>query len=354
MVGSPGGGASGDSPGARQTRRRRVSAPIWFATIALFIVSPVIASHSLDRSALLSMAPFASVLILASLGQMLVMQQGGLDLSVPGTISLAAVLVTQFPHGENGLLPVALVLALGSGLVAGTVNGLAVTWFKVTPLVATLGMNELLYGFTYQYTGGQLSATTTTGLSAFSSDTIMGIPHLALVAVLVVIVLGVLLRHSVVGRRLSLVGSNPEAGRASGLRIARYQVLTYASAGLLYSGAGILLAGYVRNPSLVTGDAYLLPTIVAVVLGGTALGGGRASAVGTAVGALFLQQLEQLLLTMGAAQSVQDLVQAGIVAAGLGLPRLPVLARLRRRRRADYPRSADQLPVSSPLMTNRQ
>lgn len=330
-------------------RRRSVSAPIWLATIALFLLSPVVASHSLDPSALLSMAPFASVLILASLGQMLVMQLGGLDLSVPGMVSLAAVLVTQVPHGDNGRLPIALVLALGAGLAAGTANGFIVTWFKVTPLVATLGMNELLYGFIYWYTGGQLSATTTTGLSAFSSNTVLGIPHLALVAVAVVIVLGLLLRHSVIGRRLSLIGSNSEAARASGLRVARYEVLTYASAGLLYSGAGILLAGYVRNPSSVTGDAYLLPTIVAVVLGGTALGGGRGSAVGTAVGALFLQQLEQLLLTMGAAQSVQDLVQAGIVAAGLGLPRLPIPAKFRRRGHPDRAYPADKISVSARL-----
>ncbi len=291
---------------------------IWLATAALFLLSPVIAHGSTNSSALLSMIPFAAVLALASVGQMFVIRQGGLDLSVPGMMSLAAVLVTQVPNGRDGRLWEALLLALAVGLVVGVGNGVIITVLGVTPLVATLGTNALLYGFIYEYTGGHLAASAAPALTNFVSGRMIGIPVTALIDVILLVAVSLFLRKTLIGRRFELVGASPTAARALGLSVTRYQIGSYMAAAFAYTAAGVILAGYVTTPSLTTGDAYLLPTIVAVILGGTALGRGSGSVVATAIGALFLQQLDQLVLTLGSTVAAQNLIQAVILAAGMG------------------------------------
>src|SRR5579872_3149097 len=124
------------------------------ATVILYLVSSVAAPGSLSASAMLTVACFASILAVAAIGQTLVVQQGGLDLSVPGVISLAAVLVTKFPAGDNGALGIWIIAALACGAVSGLICGVVITRFFVTPLVATLAVNALLYGTVLYLTKG--------------------------------------------------------------------------------------------------------------------------------------------------------------------------------------------------------
>jgi ribose transport system permease protein len=124
------------------------------------------------------------------------------------------------------------------------------------------------------------------------------------------------------GRRVVAVGSNERTARAAGVRTARVKVSGYVAAALCYSAAGVLLAGYVSTPNTNAGNSYLLPAIAAVVVGGTALTGGRGNILGTAVGALFLSQLTQLVLSMGAPSSTQYLVQAAVIAIAVGAQQL--------------------------------
>ena len=138
---------------ALELRFGRFSA-IWIATAALFAVSPIVAPGSLSHAAIFSMLPFAAILAVVAVGQTLVVQQRGLDLSVPGAISLAALLITKFPNQEDALVPGAIVLTLGVGTIIGLFNGLAVSLFGVAPFVATLGVNALLLGCVQWYSGG--------------------------------------------------------------------------------------------------------------------------------------------------------------------------------------------------------
>ncbi|MCW2954674.1 MAG: transporter permease [Conexibacter sp.] len=296
---------------------------IWVATIVLFVISPLIAGGSVSHSAILSMLPFAAILAIAGVGQTLVVQQGGLDLSVPGSIALAAALTTKLPGGDSGKLGTTLLIVALAAIATGLLVGLAVTRLGITPLVATLGVNALLLGTVVQVTGGSIASTAPSSLTSFAQGKTIGIPHTALFALVLVLVVAVLVRKSIWGRRFEAVGANPRASRAAGIDVARYQLGAYIAASLCYAAAGVLLAGFISAPSLFSGDSYLLPTIAAVVLGGTSLAGGRGSVIATAVGALFLQQLEQVVLAMGAANSVELLIQGVIVAAGMGLRNVP-------------------------------
>ena len=137
-------GRSAAGEGLRARLRPPRYTAVWLATGLMFAVSPLFASNSLDSSALLSMLPLAAMLAIAAIGQTLVIQQRGLDLSVPGMILLTSIIVTQHGGGRNSGLPVAILLVVLACVASGVVSGIAITQFGITPLVATLGVNALL------------------------------------------------------------------------------------------------------------------------------------------------------------------------------------------------------------------
>jgi ribose transport system permease protein len=133
------------------------------------------------------------------------------------------------------------------------------------------------------------------------------------------------------------VGASVQAARAAGVRVELARLSTYMAAAVCYAVAGIVLAGYLSTPNIGMGESYLLPTVAAVVVGGTALTGGRGNIVGTAVAAVFLTQLTQLVLSMGAPTSTQLVIQSAVIAIAAALQvrdRESMLAFLRSRRPA--------------------
>jgi ribose transport system permease protein len=258
------------------------------------------------------MLPFAAVLAVVAAGQTLIVQQRGLDLSVPGMLALGAVLCTNLPQGRGwALAPAVLVAVVGPGLV-GTVSGVLVTRFGVMPLVVTLGMNVILLGTVFSIANGTPSGATQT-LNQFALDRTLGVPNTVIIAVVIIIVAGLVTQRSIAGRRLTAVGVSERAALALGFRIRLYQTLAYTVAGLCYGAAGVMLAAYTKTPPLFLGDSYLLPSVAAVVLGGTALSGGIASVVASGVAALFLTQLGQLLRALGWPDSQQLIAQSAVL-----------------------------------------
>src|SRR6266516_808001 len=155
----------------QQLRIPRYSA-IWVATGLLFAVSPLLASGSVGGSALLSTLPFAAILATAAIGQTLVVQQRGLDLSVAGMITLTTIIVTRFPNGSDSRLWGALGIVVLACVASGLVSGIAITWLGVTPLVATLGVNALLTGVVLQITNGASTSSAARPCSGGASSSL--------------------------------------------------------------------------------------------------------------------------------------------------------------------------------------
>jgi len=326
---------TGIAMGRSAIARWRHSAGIWLATGLLFAVSATAQPVSLGSSALAALWPFAAVLILAAAGQTLVVQQRGIDLSVPGFISATVVIVTRIPNGNSGKLGAAILLAYAVCVAAGLVNGLLVTWVGITPIVQTLGMNAVLYGIDLGISQGTPTQTTS-ALQSFANAEVAGIPLPMVIAAALTVIIEFLVKRTTCGRRFEASGSNAAAGRAAGLRGSRHQLSAYLAAAVLYCTAGVLLAGIVSQPDPFQGDNYLLPSVAAVALGGTSLLGGVGSVMASAVGALFLSQLHQFVLATGASAAVQNLVQAGALALAVTVYSL----RLRPRRLAARLRNA--------------
>jgi len=288
------------------------------ATVALFASSMLFASSSVTRGTLLTMLPFASALAIASLGQTLVVMQGGIDLSVAGGLSLYVVILTKYPAGDNSRLWPAIGIAFLAAIGAGLLNGWLVGRMRLNPIVATLGTNALLFGVVLWYTAG-IPTTTTARLARVGGGLWLGIPAPVYFAVATAAVVTAVVKLTPVGRRFEGVGANEVAARTAGLGVRRHRASAYVWAQILYCLAAVLHAGIVNQPTAYEGNNYLLPTVAAVVLGGTSLLGGRGNLVATAVAALFLSQLDQFVLALGVSYATRTLVQAAALAVGVAL-----------------------------------
>jgi ribose transport system permease protein len=291
---------------------------VLISTVVLFILSAVIAPTSVSPGPLGSMIPFAAILAIVGLGQMLVIQQAGIDLSVPGSVSLAAVIVSALPEIEDDRLLSAVILSLVVAIAIGAFNGFLVGFLKLNPIIATLGTNSLLFGFVMLITQGIPRMTTALLLSVVSGST-FGIPNSVFFATAVLLIVIFVLRKTVPGRRFESIGASAPVAMVSGLRIKTHQAMAYVWAQVLYAIAGIMIAGVISEPNGSMGSAYLLPSVAVVVLGGTSLLGGRGLPTATVIAAVFLSQLDQFVLALGVNFAIRTLVQAAALAIGVAI-----------------------------------
>lgn len=305
-------------PGMGNLSLARGFVTVVLSTILLIVLCALFAPSSISAGGLAGSLPFAAVIAIVGLGQMLVVQQGGFDLSLAGGVSLAVVVATHMPSGNNAALLPAVLIAYGMTLTAGLANGILVGLLRLNAIVATIGMNALLYGAVFAVSGG-VPRTTTPLLAKIAGGKTLGVPHSIYFALAILLVVAFVLKKTVVGRRFEAIGANPMAAHAAGLRVRLYQTMAYAFAQLHYCTAGILIAGITREPTAFQGDSLLLPSVAVVVLAGTSLLGGRGYPISTVIAAFFLNQLSQFALSVGVPFSAQTIIQALALVFGIGV-----------------------------------
>ncbi|MGF6754062.1 ribose transport system permease protein [Paraburkholderia sp. GAS42] len=298
---------------------------IWIGLILLFSVSSVVAPGTVTRGSILAMLPFAGILAIVATGQTLVIQQRGLDMSAIGMVSLAGVVMARTGFGLESV-GLAVVFTVCVGAIVGIVNGTLVSRFAITPLVATLAVNALLVGGVRSLTGN-VPVNVPVIMQTISHAQFIGLPANVLFAFAFVVTAWFITRKTAIGRRFVAVGVNPRAAEAAGVRVLQYRIGAYVASAVCFSAAGMLLAGFIGSASQTSGNDYLLPAIAAVVVGGTPFTGGKGSVVASAVAALFMAQLGQLVLALGSGPAVQLLVQAGAILLATTVRHLPAAAR---------------------------
>ncbi|TCR94754.1 ABC transporter permease [Rhizobium sp. BK418] len=291
---------------------------VLFSTLLLLLTCVLFAPSSLSSGALSGSLPFAAIIAVVGLGQLLVVQQGGFDLSLPGAVSLAVVMATHYPQQDDALLYQAVLISLFIALVVGLLNGILVSLFRLNAIIATIGTNALLYGVVFAVSGGVPSITTNL-LATIAGGQTLGVPNSVAFALAATGVVSFTLKKTVAGRRFEAIGANPLACQAAGLRVRTHQMMAYVWAQVLYCLAGTLIAGITREPTAFQGDSLLLPSVAVVVLGGTSLLGGRGFPISTVIAAFFLNQLSQFALTVGVPFSAQTIIQALSLGFGIGI-----------------------------------
>jgi ribose transport system permease protein len=292
--------------------------PVYIAIALLIVVASIWAPATLSGVALRAIAPYGAVLGVVALGQMLVVMTGGIDLSVPGTMSLAAVIMVGVGDGSDANIGIAIATALTAAAIVGLVNGLLIGGLKLNALIVTLAVGLIVVGVVNRYGSTfPVQSPVPSGLSEWTSNRILGVSPVFWLGTALTIVLIVGLRFTTVGRRFQAVGANPIASHVVGVRVNLDQILVYVAAAACYAIGGIALAGLLRNPGVAVGTQYLLGPIAAVVIGGASLTGGLASPLSTFVAAIFLTGLTQMLRTMGLPTALQSVVFGLVIIGGM-------------------------------------
>ncbi len=292
--------------------------PVYIALLFLVVVASIWAPAALSGVALRANAPIGALLAIAALGQMLVIMTGGIDLSIPGTMSLAAVILVGVGHQSDENIAAAIAIALAAAAVVGLVNGILIGALRLNALIVTLAVGQIVAGVVSRYGSTfPVQSSVPTGFSDWTSTRILGISPIFWIGVVLTVVLVVGLRYTAVGRRFQAVGANPVAAQVVGVRVTMNQVFAYVVAAILYAIAGMALAGMIRSPGVAVGTLYLLGPIAAVVIGGASLTGGLASPLSTFAAAFFLTGLNQMMLTMGLPTALQFVVFGLVIIGGM-------------------------------------
>ncbi len=253
----------------------------------------------------------AALLGIVAAGQNLVILGGreGIDLSVGGVVSLSAVLAGNVMDGSNAAIVPALLVALAAGGLFGAFNGIGVTVLRIPPLVMTLGMLGVLQGLLVVIRNGIPSGNAAPLLSHFvTKPFLFGLPGILWLWIAIGLLMAFTLTRTVFGYRVYAIGSNEQAAYMAGVPVRLIRILLFVVSGMFAAVAGVCLLGYSGTSFSSVGEQYMLPSIIAVVLGGTPLSGGKGGYTGTMAGAVLLVILQSILTTIDIDESGRQMV----------------------------------------------
>ncbi len=320
---SAGAARAADTRGAAERRglgwlnREVKTALILFLVSALLIAAsrvlgPGFGSLQQIRAILI----ISSFLMVVAFGQQMVVLIGGLDLSVASMVTLGGVLAFNWVgsslFGVVWGVPAILLVAAA----IGACSGIGVSILRIPPFIMTLAMGVILYGVTLGFTQGVPAGAASPYLGALFAPTGFGAPilYLMVVATLAGWFLQV---RTTFGRKLYALGTNPTAAYVAALPVRRLVITTYAISGASAALAGVLLDGYSRGVTLMMGQAYLLPSVAAVVIGGTAIVGGRGIYLGAVAGAILLTTLSTIVSSLGIAEGWRTIIYGAVIFVAL-------------------------------------
>mgnify|MGYP006086570279 FL=1 len=287
-----------------------ITVAITLIIILLFLgnfISPGFASPN----QIISLLIVASLLGIISAGQNLVILGGreGIDLSVGGVVSIAAVVAGNVMDGSNAAILPAVVVTLFVGALIGLINGIGVTFIKIPPLVMTLGMLGVLQGLLVVVRNGVPSGNAAPFLVHFATKPFLNtFPGILWLWLIITLFLVFLLKHTVYGLRIYAIGTNERAAKMTAVPVELIRVSLFILSGMFSALAGICILGYSGSSFANIGEQYILPSIIAVVFGGTSLAGGKGGYVGTALGAILLIILQSILITIRIDESGRQMI----------------------------------------------
>ena len=301
-------------------KRFTISPPVaaLILAIVLFLLSGFLPnSYGSDVKVAISQATnilrLAVFLGVIAAGQTLVIISGfeGIDLSAGSVVTLTAILTYVYVSGEDNKVLVALLISLGVGALIGLLNGIGVTFLKISPFVMTLGMSGMVTGAIIVVNHGDVRgkiAPIMTRLIARPISPEIPIPGAIVIWLIFGVLMWLLLERTTFGKNLFAIGVNRVTAKLSGVNVTWTNLATYSLAGALAGFGGFLVVGNTGVVMIQLGQPFLFPSIAAVAVGGTLLSGGKGSYWGTMAGAIVLTLITSLLTTMQMPDSVRRMV----------------------------------------------
>lgn len=301
---------------------------VFALTIALIVGSRVISPSFGSWNQTLTILELASFLVVVAFGQGLVILVRGLDLSIASMITLGGVLTTMWigSSGEDWyMIPVVLAVCFAAGLV----SGFGVTLLRVPPFIMTLASGIIVYSLSLGYTRGSPRGSAPPVLVEFMSADWLGLPLSVIFLIVFAAVAAMIQGGSSYGRYLYAIGNNPTAAHVAGLPVRLVTASAYGVSAMCAGWAGMMLVGYARGATLTMGQDYLLPSIAAVVIGGSSILGGKGNFIGSVGGAILLTTLALIISAIGMSQGLRTIIEGTIIILALLLLREDLYEALR-------------------------
>lgn len=279
--------------------------------------SPVFFSYSNAINVLAN----AGVIGVVSIGQALAIISGGFDLSVGGTVPLAAVLYAVLTNHAVPI-PLAMALAILSGSAVGLGNGIVITKVGINPLITTLGTLSIAIGLAFTVTNGLTTPFSNQSAAFLSNTTIGDVPYYVIALIVLAVAFHFVLRNTTYGRRLYATGGNREASRLAGIRVDMISVSVYVLSGSLAAFGGVVVASQLYAGSATVGSDATLLSVAAVILGGASLTGGVGGIPGTMLGVLVLGTISNGMALMAVPPFYQQIATGSLLLLAVGFGRL--------------------------------
>jgi len=297
---------------------------LFLLVVAFAIVTP----DFLTVNNLVNILRQYSVLMILAVGQTLVIVSRGIDLSVASTAALSGSMMGVAYAYWAWPEPASLLVGLAAGVAVGAFNGFVITRLDVPDFIATLGTFVAVRGIALLVTDGlpvpdferAVEGRTLPGtISTLGVDSVLGMPLIAVVALVCALIGGFILSRTRLGRSAYAIGGNTEAARMSGIKVERSKMWIYVISGLLAAVGGFMLTGRQASANALMGEGLELQSIAAVVIGGTNLFGGEGRMSGTVIGVLIIGVLSNGLSIAGVAEFWQRVVNGLIIVAVVAL-----------------------------------
>ena len=287
-----------------------------FGTLAgllvLCLVLWALTPHFLTISNLLNVAQQTTIVAIIAVGMTFVIITAGIDLSVGSMLAFSGVVMaTLLVRGIP--LPVAILVAIVTGLIGGGVNGLLITIGRLPPFIATLGMMSIARGAALVFTEGRPVSGFSEGFRSIAVGELVGIPAPIIIMLVIYALAHFVLTRTKLGRYTYAMGGNEEAAILSGVNVRLYKTLVYALCGALSGVAAIILTARLNSAQPIAGMMYELDAIAATVIGGTSLTGGEGTVIGTLIGALIIGVLRNGLNLLDISSFVQQIVIGAVI-----------------------------------------
>ena len=302
----------------RHSATLRLVLPAYAALAVVLVATALALGRQLTfpeyLDSLLVLASFPAVIVL---GQGVVILCGGLDLSIPWMITFAGILLAGMSRGANGAMLWTAPTVLAVAAAVGFVNGVAIVGLGISPIVMTLAMNGMLQAAALIYCNGAPLGLAPSGLRWLMAGKLGGLTPVVWLLAAFVVGSTLLLSRTTFGRRLYAVGNSPRVARFAGVPVGRILIFAYMLSALCAALVGLMLTGFGFQATLDMGDAFLLPSIAAAVVGGTLITGGRGHYLGMFGGALLLTALSTLLSGVLLPAAVRSIIFGGVLLAAV-------------------------------------
>ncbi|MEG1492221.1 MAG: ABC transporter permease [Oscillospiraceae bacterium] len=289
---------------------------VWFMLIGLIIVFSLTVPNFASPGNIITILRQVSNIGILAVGMTFVLISGGIDLSIGNLMGLVGVVTALMMVNFNMSPLLACLIGVLVGVVSGLINGALITYTKMPPLIATLGMSYALRGLAYIVTGGYPVYGLPDGIKKLGQGYLFEVIPICVLIMLFIIIVGAFIMNKTnIGRQFYAIGSNAEAARLSGLNVNRTRVLAYVIAGFLAAISGIVMMSRVNSGQPLSGNAMEMDALIACVVGGISVTGGEGKATGMIGGMLVMGVLANGMAVAGMSEYVQMLVKGVVLVA---------------------------------------